>query len=188
MSWTWPSGSRRTSPRTSTPRTASRLRQSDLRPQRPRAANAKRIAARDAAQKRLKELTETIRQEARALLKERFDYPIFMYEAAKVGISATGEADQNELYPNDNPPPDLEATCLDLYRQFRRDPRTFFRDRPRGVSAAGGAFAVGFRELELWSVRSFVSVGWHWPTATIKPLSSALVRKQVGIITTSRLR
>jgi type I restriction enzyme S subunit len=53
------------------------------------------------------------------------------------------------------------------------------------VSAAGGAFAVGFRELELWSVRSFVSVGWHWPTATIKPLSSALVRKQVGIITTT---
>ena len=53
------------------------------------------------------------------------------------------------------------------------------------MSAAGGAFVVGFRELELWSVRSFVSVGWHWPTATIKPLSSALVRKQVGIITTT---
>ena len=80
--------------------------------------------------KRLKELTETIRQEARALLKERFDYPIFMYEAAKVGISATGEADQNELYPNDNPPPDLEATCLELYRQFRRDPERFFVTGP----------------------------------------------------------
>ena len=49
------------------------------------------------------------------------------------------------------------------------------------MSAAGGAFAVGFRELELWSVRSFVSVGWHWPAATIKPLSSALVRKQIAI-------
>ena len=80
--------------------------------------------------KRLKELRETIRQEARALLKERFDYPIFMYEAEKVGITATGEADQNELYPNDNPPPDLEATCLELYRQFRRDPERFFVTGP----------------------------------------------------------
>ena len=95
-----------------------------------RAANAERIARRDLAVKRLKELTETIRQEARALLKERFDYPIFMYEAAKVGISATGEADQNELYPNDNLPPGLEATCLELYRQFRRDPERFFVTGP----------------------------------------------------------
>ncbi len=34
-------------------------------------------------------------------LKERFDYPIFLYEAEKVGITATGEPDANELYPND---------------------------------------------------------------------------------------
>ena len=48
----------------------------------------------------------------------------------KVGITATGEADQNELYPNDNPPPDLDATCLELYRQFRRDPDRFFVTGP----------------------------------------------------------
>ena len=36
---------------------------------------------------------ETIQVEARALLKERFPYPIFLYEAEKVGISSTGEAD-----------------------------------------------------------------------------------------------
>lgn len=95
-----------------------------------RAANVKRIARRDAAVKRLKELTETIRGEAHALLKERFDYPIFMYEAEKVGITATGEADQNELYPNDRQPADLEATCLELYRQFRRDPDRFFASGP----------------------------------------------------------
>ena len=95
-----------------------------------RAANTKRIAARDAAQKRLKELEAIIAQEARGLLKERFDYPIFMYEAEKVGISATGEADQNELYPNDRQPPGLEATCLDLYRQFRDDPERFFVTGP----------------------------------------------------------
>ena len=50
--------------------------------------------------------------EARRLLKERFDYPIFMYEAEKVGISATGEEDENELYPNDSQPADCAMTCL----------------------------------------------------------------------------
>lgn len=95
-----------------------------------RTANAERIARRDAAVKRLRELTETIRGEARALLKDRFDYPIFMYEAEKVGISATGEADRNELYPNEALPPGLEATCLELYRQFRCDPERFFVTGP----------------------------------------------------------
>src|SRR5690606_15634343 len=53
--------------------------------------------------------------ETRQLLKERFDYPIFMYEAEKVGISATGEEDQNELYPNDRQPADCGKTCLEWY-------------------------------------------------------------------------
>ncbi len=60
--------------------------------------------------------------EARLLLKERFDYPIFMYEAEKVGISATGEEDQNELYPNDRQPADCDKTCLEWYREFRLNP------------------------------------------------------------------
>ena len=60
--------------------------------------------------------------EARRLLKKRFDYPIFMYEATKVGISATGEDDKNELYPNDSRPTDCVATCLELYRKFLDDP------------------------------------------------------------------
>ena len=47
-----------------------------------------------------------------------------MYEAEKVGITATGEADYNELYPNDNMPPDVEKTCLELYREFRKNPST----------------------------------------------------------------
>ena len=60
--------------------------------------------------------------EARQLSKKRFDYPIFMYEAAKVGISATGEEDENELYPNDNQPDDCDKTCLEWYREFLDDP------------------------------------------------------------------
>ena len=60
--------------------------------------------------------------EARQLLKKRFDYPIFMYEAENVGISATGEEDENELYPNDNQPADCRKTCLEWYREFLDDP------------------------------------------------------------------
>ncbi|HHU16138.1 MAG TPA: hypothetical protein GXZ62_13230, partial [Lentisphaerae bacterium] len=64
--------------------------------------------------------------ETRALLKERFPYPIFLYEAEKVGITATGEQDQNELYPNDNLPPEVTRTAVELYQDFRRDPTPFF--------------------------------------------------------------
>jgi type I restriction enzyme M protein len=64
-------------------------------------------------------------KEERQLLKDRFDYPIFMFEANKVGISATGEEDQNELYPNANQPPDCDKTCLEWYREFQADPPAF---------------------------------------------------------------
>ncbi len=73
-----------------------------------------------------KGMAETIAKETRALLKEHFPYPIFLYEAAKVGITATGEQDQNELVPNDNLPPGIKKTCLELYQEFRRDPKPFF--------------------------------------------------------------
>jgi type I restriction enzyme M protein len=80
----------------------------------------------------LKELKDYIKQmdekkatESRQLLKERFDYPIFMYEAEKVGISATGEEDQNELYPTANKPEGVDKTCLDWYREFLTDPKVF---------------------------------------------------------------
>ncbi|NQU14479.1 MAG: SAM-dependent DNA methyltransferase, partial [Desulfobacteraceae bacterium] len=73
----------------------------------------------------LKQMEEKKTSESRQLLKERFDYPIFMYEAEKVGISATGEEDQNELYPNDNQPEGIEKTCLEWYREFLADPNGF---------------------------------------------------------------
>jgi type I restriction enzyme M protein len=73
-----------------------------------------------------KKMAEIIAKETRALLKERFPYPIFLYEAEKVGITATGEQDQNELVPNENSPPDIKQTCLELYQEFRRNPKPFF--------------------------------------------------------------
>lgn len=73
-----------------------------------------------------KHMAETMAAEARALLKERFPYPIFLYEAGNVGITGTGETDLNELYPNDNMPPGISQSCLELYGEFRRNPKPFF--------------------------------------------------------------
>ena len=77
-----------------------------------------------------KKMADIISTESRALLKKRFDYPVFLYEADKVGISATGEPDLNELYPNDRVPNGIEKTCLELYREFRHDPSPFFVHGP----------------------------------------------------------
>lgn len=77
-----------------------------------------------------KQMEDTITTEGRALLKQRFDYPVFLYEAEKVGISAIGEPDLNELYPNDRVPAGLEKTCLELYQDFRKDPAPFFVHGP----------------------------------------------------------
>ena len=70
-------------------------------------------------------MDQQIANESRALLKKRLPYPIFMYEGNKVGITATGDSDQNELFPNGNPPPELEKTCLELYHEFRISPDRF---------------------------------------------------------------
>ena len=73
----------------------------------------------------LKQTGERKAAESRQLFKERFDYPIFMYEAEKVGISATGEEDQNELYPNESQPEGIKKTCLEWYREYLIDPEGF---------------------------------------------------------------
>lgn len=73
-----------------------------------------------------KAMEERIATESRLLLKERFPYPVFLYEAEKVGITATADPDENELYPNDRQPAGCTKTCLELYREFKKDPNPFF--------------------------------------------------------------
>ena len=94
-----------------------------------RAKENKDAERRKALQKELKDYIKQMEEkrasESRQLLKDRFDYPIFMVEAEKVGISATGEEDQNELYPNTNQPKAIEKTCLEWYREFLADPKAF---------------------------------------------------------------
>ncbi|MCX7872752.1 MAG: N-6 DNA methylase [Verrucomicrobiae bacterium] len=97
-----------------------------LKAEKTKEASEKRKALKKELDAYLKAMEEKKTVEARALLKQRFDYPIFMYEAEKVGITATGEPDQNELFPNPNQPPDCEKTCLELYEEFRKNPKAFF--------------------------------------------------------------
>ena len=49
------------------------------------------------AKSKLKELDDFAQSESRRLARADFDYPIFMCEAERVGISSTGEEDKNEL-------------------------------------------------------------------------------------------
>ncbi len=79
--------------------------------------------------KYMKEMGVRKNSEIRKLLKERFDYPLFMYEAEKVGISATGEDDQNELYPNPDQPERIKKTCLEWYQEFLSNPKWFVKER-----------------------------------------------------------
>jgi type I restriction enzyme M protein len=74
-----------------------------------------------------REMEKRTESESRALLKERFPYPIFPYEAEHVGITATGDTDRvpNELVPNEFQPEDVEETTLELYQRFRADPKPF---------------------------------------------------------------
>jgi len=90
-------------------------------------ANARLKEEKDKAKKALREIEEAITREARALLKDRFNYPIFMYDAEKVGITATGEPDYNELYPNDNKPPEMEKSCLEWYKEFQDNSKTIMQ-------------------------------------------------------------
>ena len=73
-----------------------------------------------------------IQTEARALLKSRFPYPVFLYEAEHVGITATGETDRvpNELVPGDDKPEGIEKTALELYQEFRANPEHFLTAEP----------------------------------------------------------
>jgi len=47
--------------------------------------------------------------------------------------------------------------------------------------ASPRAFAVWFKDLERWSVGSFVSLDWRWPKGTIRPLADALSRKTIPV-------
>ena len=80
----------------------------------------------------LRDTEAKIKIEARTLLKSRFPYPVFLYEAEHVGITATGETDRvpNELVPGDCKPEGMEQSTLELYREFQANPEPFLAAGP----------------------------------------------------------
>ena len=107
---------------------------------------AKSADKRKAAQAELrqyeKQMAKTKASETRQLLKERFKYPIFLYDAEHVGISATGEQDTCELYPSDalSLPPGMnpEETALEQYRRFQQNAQAFILSNANSESAESG--------------------------------------------------
>jgi hypothetical protein len=73
-------------------------------------------------------LQQRIIVDAKQLRRVTFRQPIFMYDAEKVGITATGASDENELYPNDRVPTGLGATALEEFNRYLKNP-TDFRTR-----------------------------------------------------------
>ena len=87
----------------------------------------RRKALQKELQNYLREVKVKMQRESRALLKKRFPYAIFLYEAEHVGITATGETDKvpNELVPNENKPANIEFTTIELFQRFKANPKPF---------------------------------------------------------------
>jgi type I restriction enzyme M protein len=97
-----------------------------------------------AAKKRMKEISFEIIAQARLDARKLARYPIFFYDAQKVGITSTGESDENELYPNPRTPAGA-VTALERFETFKKDHDDFFRRKwacsielPAEQTGAGG--------------------------------------------------
>ena len=73
-----------------------------------------------------------IARRARAYLKARWPYYVFLYDADRVGITATGDEDLNELFPNARQPEGTEGlTALEVYRDFCSNPGAYLLGQER---------------------------------------------------------
>jgi type I restriction enzyme M protein len=77
------------------------------------------------ATKKLKEIESRIELDARTALRKLTRYPIFMYEAEYVGLTATGAEDDNELFPNNRTPKEVSITALEQFHNFLVDAKPF---------------------------------------------------------------
>lgn len=88
-------------------------------------ANAQQKKLAVEARRQLQTIEQEVQADVRQRLRKKARYPLFMYEAERVGITATGAADDNELFPNPRVPAGVAKTALDLYREFALDPKPF---------------------------------------------------------------
>lgn len=94
------------------------------------ASKARDTETRQALRKQLRDfqnsMAHRIAAEVRQLMKERFDYRAFLYDAHDVGINAVGDDTvPNELVPGDRMPAGLSASALQLAEQFKQNPDAF---------------------------------------------------------------
>ncbi len=126
----------------------------------------------------LRDTEAKIKAEARALLKSRFPYPVFLYEAEHVGITATGETDRvpNELVPSGYKSEGIEKTVLELYREFRANPEVLsvWGSRVIGLNPFPTCFRASFSDTYRWDPGSFCTLGWLWEPYVLNPIGSVL--------------
>jgi type I restriction enzyme M protein len=152
-----------------------------LQAQKTKEASEKRNAAKKELDSYLKTMEEKVKKESRALLKERFDYPIFMYEAEKVGITATGEPDQNELFPNDNQPVDCEKTCLEEFGLFKQNRENMpdFKNRIIGLQPFPRAFQIKFSDtMRRCDPDSYCCLDWKWEEKDMASIGDVLIPRK----------
>jgi type I restriction enzyme M protein len=70
----------------------------------------------EAAKKKIKLLDKIVETNGRHNAKQNFNYFIFMYQAEHVGITSTGEEDENEL-----------PKIAEQYKKFRQNPELFLK-------------------------------------------------------------
>lgn len=81
--------------------------------------------AKSVARANFAQLEREVAQDASARLRLKARYPIFMYDAGKVGVTASGAEDYNELYPNRRLPKNVKCSALEAFRHFISDPAKF---------------------------------------------------------------
>lgn len=130
-----------------------------------------------------KRMAEIIAAETRALLKERFPYPVFLYEAGRVGITATGEDDLNELcrFPKDNLPPGVELTCLEQFERFNKNCKSlpYFSERVIGLQPFARAFHIFFSDTaSRCDPDSFCVLNWKWEKTDMAAIGAVLTPRK----------
>lgn len=138
------------------------------------AQRAKDKQSREAATKELaryqSRMADVQTNEARTLLKEWFSYPVFLYDARKVGITATGDEDDNELYPNPRKPGDVVKTCLELYREFVADPDAFSAALAALPSGSQRVLVVSSANMPRWDIKTARATAFRIAHPTFRPL------------------
>lgn len=105
-------------------------------------------ARKSEVQKRLKELDIIVQQEGRHRAKTSFNYAIFMYEADKVGINATGDVTENEL-----------PKVVRLFKQFLQ----------KQVIDSEKAVTVPYDTLTRWDAKSYAKkITANFPLVKLK--------------------